>query len=551
MKVRACKYIFISVLFVRVLFAANLSVTVDVQYFSGFNSFGDFYEADGGHKLARSASGKLHAVFVNKNGNNNQLIHAYSADGLNFTTTVLTENNGASAGLYNPALAVFGEDVYVVYVDNKSSADRKLSIIKYTADGSTPQSAVVTLNNNNPFYYTDIALDKDGYIYVAATFSTSYKVKIFRSNTPQDITSFIEETCSGGDFNTARAFLPKLATDDGNGRVYLAYELRNAPGADTSKYIAIHTRMKMGSYGVWYPAEKVSPNFRAQHPDIVAHDGKLHLVYSEQPDSSADDCNLRYRIYDTDLEIQSDEIIHSAKRIYSPCLSFAGDTPLIQYVDSADGATHQIKQTAKNMDGTWIAPQILSNTPNAVYVHTVANVTNDLPDVLWYNTIDQKVYFSAKTDTPDMVAPVNGSVIINGGESLTKNPTLQLALSASDAASGVASVNISETGAPAATWLDYKENIGYVYALTNTPNGDRTIYVWFRDKAGNISTAVSATITLDTAAPPGSVTINNGAAYASTINVSLAIQASDTTSGVASMNISNTGTQGAWLDYQP
>ncbi|MDR1323392.1 MAG: hypothetical protein LBK68_03030, partial [Candidatus Margulisbacteria bacterium] len=397
----AGKYILTGVLFLRVLLAANVPVTASVQSFSGFNSFGINLEADGGHKLARSASDKLHAVFVSVSGSGSsssyKLIRAYS-DGSGFTTDMITENTGASAYLRNPALAVFNEDVYVVYVEAKDASNRGLSIIKYTANGNVQQYTRVTMDASNVFYYTDIALDKDGYIYVAATFrsDSSQKVRVFRSNLPRNIFSFKEEKYNGngGDFNTTLAYLPKLTVDE-SGNVYLAYEVRNATAGDMSKKIAVHKRQTIGASTGWFGYVEVSPNFRAQHPDIVYRNGQLHLVYSEQPNNINDDCNLRYRIYNDNLVIQSDEIILSAKKIYSPRLSFSGDTPLIQYVDSADGSTYHVKMTAKNTSGSWSAPQTLSNASNAVYVHNVVDVRNDLPDVLWYNTTDQKVYFAA------------------------------------------------------------------------------------------------------------------------------------------------------------
>ncbi|GBR72919.1 phage tail protein, partial [Candidatus Termititenax aidoneus] len=518
------KYIFTAALFLQIALAANVPVAASVQSFSGFNSFGSNFEADGGHKLARSASGKLHAVFVNFSGSgsskNYKLIRAYSA-GLGFTTNVITENSGTSAFLHNPALAVSGEDVYMVYVDSKSGTDRRLSILKYTADGSNLQSTAITINNSLPWYYLDIALDKDDYIYVAATYAIEQKVRIFRSNSPGNISSFTEEKCSGADFNTTRAYLPKLAVDE-SGNVYLAYELRSTDAADSPKRIAVHKRGKIVTSTFWASAVEVSPNFRAQHPDIVFHDGRLHMVYSEQPNSINDNSNLRYRIYNADLtNVLSDDIVLSAKKIYSPRLSFSGNTPLIQYVDSADGSAHLVKMTARDASGSWLAPQTLADAPNAVYAHSVADIANDLPDVLWYNTTDQKVYFAAKTETPDLVAPLNGGVTINGGETLTKNPVLQLTLSASDAGSGLASVNISETPALSAVWRTYAASVEYTLS-DQTRNQAKTLYVWYRDKAGNISEVSTRSIYLtDAGGSGGKVKINNDAPYTNTRNVTL------------------------------
>jgi hypothetical protein len=113
-----------------------------------------------------------------------------------------------------------------------------------------------------------------------------------------------------------------------------------------------------------------------------------------------------------------------------------------------------------------------------------------------------------------------GTLHINGGETLTKNPVLQLALSASDTGSGIASMSISETPVPAAAWQSHVPNI--TYTLQDTAAGNKTIYVWYRDKAGNISATVSAGIELtDSGGSGGVVKINNDAEYTNTRNVTL------------------------------
>jgi len=73
------------------------------------------------------------------------------------------------------------------------------------------------------------------------------------------------------------------------------------------------------------------------------------------------------------------------------------------------------------------------------------------------------------------------------------------------------------------------------------PAGDgwKTVYVRFRDRAGNVSFTYSATITLDTVAPSGSITIDGDAIYAITTAVTLTLCATDSTSGLSQMQFSN------------
>jgi len=70
------------------------------------------------------------------------------------------------------------------------------------------------------------------------------------------------------------------------------------------------------------------------------------------------------------------------------------------------------------------------------------------------------------------------------------------------------------------------------------------------DNAGNVSASVSATITLDTVAPAGSIAIDSDATYAITSAVTLTLSASDSTSGVAHMQFSNdTANWSGWEAY--
>jgi hypothetical protein len=47
----------------------------------------------------------------------------------------------------------------------------------------------------------------------------------------------------------------------------------------------------------------------------------------------------------------------------------------------------------------------------------------------------------------------------------------------------------------------------YVYQFSNTADGTKTIYAWFKDEVGNVSTQISDEIILDTTPPQGTITI--------------------------------------------
>ncbi len=117
----------------------------------------------------------------------------------------------------------------------------------------------------------------------------------------------------------------------------------------------------------------------------------------------------------------------------------------------------------------------------------------------------------AKADTAETTPPT-GSLSINSGATTALWLTVTLSLTATDNV-GVTGYYISNsTTVPAATasgWVAVSSttsysNTGVAYTL---PRGDgpKTVYAWYKDAAGNVSTTASATITLQThpAAPAG------------------------------------------------
>lgn len=152
------------------------------------------------------------------------------------------------------------------------------------------------------------------------------------------------------------------------------------------------------------------------------------------------------------------------------------------------------------------------------------------------------------TDTivVDSVAP-SGSIAIAGGAAWTTVRGVNLTLAATDAASGVAQMRFSVDGTFFTDWQAYSPLGSWTLS---TPDGIKTLYVQFRDAAGNTSAAVSDTIGLDTGLPTGSVTIAGGAKATTTTAVTLSLSATDALNGVAQMRLSNDGTNwGAWITY--
>ncbi len=96
--------------------------------------------------------------------------------------------------------------------------------------------------------------------------------------------------------------------------------------------------------------------------------------------------------------------------------------------------------------------------------------------------------------------PPTGSVVINNSAAYTKLIAVTLALSADDGAgSGVADMQFSNDNATWSGWEPYAVSKSWGLA---PGDGVKTVFVQYRDQAGNVSSApISDTITLDTAEP--------------------------------------------------
>uniref|UniRef100_A0A831XM16 Transcription factor n=1 Tax=Geobacter metallireducens TaxID=28232 RepID=A0A831XM16_GEOME len=158
-------------------------------------------------------------------------------------------------------------------------------------------------------------------------------------------------------------------------------------------------------------------------------------------------------------------------------------------------------------------------------------------------SITVKSAAGGETTVPVTVAevtdlPPTGSVVINGGAATTGSATVTLTLSASDDSGSVAQMSFSKDGVyffPYETYATTRQ-----VSLVNGP-GANTIYVRFRDAAGNVSPIYSDNIILDTTPPAGTVVINGGATYATSITAALALSATDDNGTVTGMRFSKDG----------
>jgi subtilisin family serine protease len=143
-------------------------------------------------------------------------------------------------------------------------------------------------------------------------------------------------------------------------------------------------------------------------------------------------------------------------------------------------------------------------------------------------------------DTTDPSA----SISINSGAIYTDSTSVTLSLTYSDGGSGVAQCRYKNSDG---SWTGWESCSSTKSWTLSSGDGTKTVYYQVGDKAGNIR-EVSDTITLDTANPSASISINSGATYTDTTSVTLSLTYSDGGSGVDQCRYKNS--DGSWTGWE-
>jgi hypothetical protein len=181
--------------------------------------------------------------------------------------------------------------------------------------------------------------------------------------------------------------------------------------------------------------------------------------------------------------------------------------------------------------------------------------TGDGPKTVYVQFQDSHGNTSAVFSDSTMLdtTPPVGQLFMNGGAAVTAVPAVKLFNTFTETGSGVSQYRVADSsgGLATATWHAFVNPADYTL-----PAGDglKTVWIQLKDAAGNLSAAISDTITLDSTAPSGSVAINGGAASTYSGAVNLTLGASDALSpqGQLQMQVSNdSGFSGAvWQPFQ-
>jgi spore germination protein YaaH len=168
-------------------------------------------------------------------------------------------------------------------------------------------------------------------------------------------------------------------------------------------------------------------------------------------------------------------------------------------------------------------------------------------------------HWSVPTSTSfSVLGPASATFKVAGGAQYTINPTVPVVVNQT-AGRAITKVLVSNSSAMSSGMLSHSMTItpgvATSFSLINTTyggsdvDGTRNVYAQWQDSAGCWSDPVAANVVLDRAAPTGTLTIANGASTSTDGNVQLLAPATDRTSGVASLELSNDGL--TWTSLAP
>jgi hypothetical protein len=241
--------------------------------------------------------------------------------------------------------------------------------------------------------------------------------------------------------------------------------------------------------------------------------------------------------------------VFSVTTITAPTCTYTVNASKTQF--TAFGGTATASITASNASCSWTATSNVawiditsgaSGTGSGTVQFSVETHTGASPRSGTLTVAGQTITIDQDAPaTPLDTTPPTGTLNIDSGVAYTSSRAVTLNLSATDAV-GVTGYYISESPSPpvasASGWIaiasttSYSANVSYT--LTGGGDGSKTVYVWYKDAAQNVSQAASKATILDTTAP------TDGTLSASADDAQVALiwsGFSDPTSGIATYRL--------------
>ncbi|MDP2923520.1 MAG: hypothetical protein Q8O30_07390, partial [Candidatus Omnitrophota bacterium] len=414
--------------------------------------------------------------------------------------------------------------VYVKYQDNAGNWSRAYSD-RITLDTTLPTGSI-KINNN-----------------AAYTNSINVTLNLFATDTGSGVSQmkFSNNNSTWSDpepYNTTKAWV--LTSGSGIKRVYVKY--RDKAGNWSSTYSDSISLLKQApQVGTINPASGTSVpdeavNFSTTYSDSNGWQNIKRAYFLVNTSTSGTNCAYVY--YDQNYN-----------KLY-----LRNDSNTIWLGGYAPGSSYVIENSYSKLDcsKTTVLGDNVNLTVNwtvtfkSAFIGTKNTYLYVKDDANLYSNWTQVGTWSIQSQTDTI--PPTGTVTINNNADYTNTPSVDLALSAQDNAggSGLSEMQFSNDNS---TWSAPES-----YSTTKTwtidsIEGLKTVYVKYKDVAGNWSEAFSDTITLDATPPTGTVNINNDTQYTNSTSVTLNLSASDSGSGLNQMQFSND--EATWFEPEP
>ena len=203
---------------------------------------------------------------------------------------------------------------------------------------------------------------------------------------------------------------------------------------------------------------------------------------------------------------------------------------------SSDGVTYTISGVNYTSFSAYKTAFLAASAGTSSSITWVVASANDISSFYFcgvHSNMGNSITVTGGTDTD---APTNTSISIDGGAANTTSTSVTLTLAATDNV-GVNGYFVSESSSTPSAGSFTSVSATTSYSANNinftlsSGAGTKTVYAWFKDAGGRVSTVTSDSIVLlsgDTDAPiNGTISIAGGAATTGTTSVSIALTATD------------------------
>jgi len=430
------------------------------------------------------------------------LVSPYNGAETNDSKVYLDWNDSSDSGT--------GIDYYQVQVDNSSS----FSSPEFSAALSS--SNTTTLSLSDGLYYWHVrAKDNVGH------WSSWSSSRTFRVDTEPPTIPSLVSPYNGAETNDSKVYLDwNDSSDSGTGVAYYQVQVDNSSSFSSPEFDA-------------------TPSSSNDNTSSLS-DGLYYWHVRARDNAGNPSSWSSSRTFRVDQTGPSDPTLVSP----SNGAETKDSTLYLDWNDSSDSGTGvAYYQVQVDNSSSFSSPEF-DATPSSSN-----DTTSSLSDGLYYwhvrakdNVGNWSSWSSSRTFRVDNLAPTTGTITIVDSDGYTNDatPTLEVNSSGAD----YMRLALTEAGLSSATWVAYQT--GYSgFDIRSGGEGSKTIWVEYKDEAGNIQTTHASDATIyDTVAPSSSAT----APTYENSTIPIDWTASDATSGVASTQLWYKKADGTWAD---